>query len=67
MLVSDEEYNKRLEICANCELSKKDATFLKGSIKFKNKLQCGVCSCFISAKALFEAAKCPHKDGNKWQ
>lgn len=48
---SEEEYNKRIDICKTCE--KYDA----GSNR------CGQCGCFLKIKASWNSEKCPL---NKW-
>lgn len=47
------EASRRLEVCRACELYDKDGT-------------CGVCTCYVSTKTKFRAAKCPHPNGSKW-
>jgi len=49
--LSKEDYQKRLEICAECPF------------KIPNKNRCLKCGCSLAAKALAEAFHCPEK---KW-
>lgn len=51
LMVSDDVYKKRLEICKNCD-------------KFdKSQDRCRECGCFVSVKAKFVLDSCPL---NKW-
>lgn len=49
--VSNEEYNRRLEICSKCEYSE------------NNNTKCGKCGCFLGIKARGAVWNCPLK---KW-
>ena len=51
--VSDEEKQKRIDICSTCP-SLKD---------FAGQMQCGECGCFLKVKAGLNSMKCPL---NKW-
>ena len=54
--VTEDEKRRRLDICEKCE----NITNSFG------KKQCGVCSCFLDAKAALKDQECPHAKGNKW-
>ena len=51
IFVSEQTYDKRMEVCVGCE-------------KFDQKQKrCYLCGCFMENKMKFKAAKCPAK---KW-
>lgn len=54
LLVSDEEFSARLDICSGCP---------KRIEPIPNAPQCSECGCFLKAKAKLKAATCPEK---KW-
>lgn len=45
--VPEEEYERRLAICKECELL--------------NMGTCGACGCYVELRALSKGGKCPHK------
>jgi len=47
---TDKEANSRLDACSKCDFLQKDGT-------------CGVCTCYMTTKVKFNAAKCPE---GKW-
>lgn len=49
--VSDDEYNRRLDICLNCDM-------LTDGI-------CGECGCFVEVRAAKKSKSCPHCE-HKW-
>lgn len=51
-IISDEEYERRLSICNDCE------SFEKSSKR------CSLCGCFMSTKAKLSTANCP---ALKWE
>lgn len=69
--VSDEEYQRRLEICRGCELV---GTVEVMGHQFEGCTECGcplatkpLWQEFFSVKAFkFVEAKCPHPNGDKW-
>lgn len=48
----DDAYNKRLEICRNCD------NLISGT--------CIKCGCYVEFRAAFRNKKCPDKKFNKW-
>lgn len=44
---SDVEYNKRLEICRECD--------------YLNEGTCGACGCFVELRAASKTGRCPYK------
>ena len=52
--VSEEEKERRLDICGTCELY--DAT----------RKKCTKCGCNMPWKTALASAHCPHPDGDKW-
>lgn len=53
-LVSKEEYNKRLEYCANCKYLEYDTT-------------CIQCGCIVQVRALIRGKDCPNPSKSRWQ
>jgi len=53
---SQEEKNRRIEICDQCENLE----------LFFTKKRCKVCLCFIEAKASLIEQTCPHPKRDKW-
>lgn len=45
--VSDEEYERRLSVCKECELL--------------NAGTCGACGCYVELRATAKKGRCPHK------
>ena len=45
--VSEEVYEKRLQICKECDLL--------------NAGTCGACGCYVEIRAVAKAGRCPHK------
>ncbi len=45
--VSDEEYERRLMLCKQCDLL--------------NAGTCGACGCYVELRAVAKVGKCPHK------
>jgi hypothetical protein len=52
-LVSKEDYERRLSICATCPE--------------RTGMSCDICGCALRAKARARAFHCPHPDGDKWR
>lgn len=51
-LASEEEYGRRLSICAQCKEKLADGT-------------CGMCGCYAVLRARLAESKCPYKD--RWR
>ena len=51
--VSNEEYDKRLQICSECPL-------------FTKKRSCTICGCNMDLKAKWKTSKCPDPSGDRW-
>lgn len=51
--VSDERYEARLKVCAECSHLMESHT-------------CSICGCIVQVRALIEDQDCPHYDGSKW-
>lgn len=47
VMVSDEEYDRRLDVCYLCEHYE------------ENDKRCKLCGCYVVAKAKFEVSSCP--------
>lgn len=47
------EYKRRIKICRGCE-------------KYVDS-RCKLCGCFMGFKNIFNTAKCPHPDGDRWE
>lgn len=52
VLVSEEVYNTRIDICNNCEFFR------------KRDQRCSQCGCFMEAKTRFKKSRCPI---HKWE
>ena len=51
-LASEEEYGRRLEICAHCKEKMSDGT-------------CRMCGCYVVLRARMAESKCPYR--NQWK
>ena len=53
-LVNDAEYNRRLEICRDCE-------------KLEYGSTCAFCGCVVQVRAMLNDGRCPYPKKSKWQ
>lgn len=53
-IVPREVYIQRLTQCYGCDQYVLDSN------------QCGVCTCFVTTKAMLSTESCPHPKGSKW-
>lgn len=53
-LTDDDEYNRRLEICRNCE-------------KLEYSSTCALCGCVVHVRAMLRDGRCPYPKKSKWQ
>lgn len=65
-ITSKEERERRKNICKECPLYRKHASYLFGLVRFRNNPQCKECKCLINNLVVFSDMKCSHPNGNKW-
>ncbi|HIW34439.1 MAG TPA: hypothetical protein IAA29_16810 [Candidatus Paenibacillus intestinavium] len=53
IVVSEQEYEKRLSLCNGCE-------------KLLNKQTCLLCGCFVRVSAKYRSKSCPNLSDRKW-
>ncbi|WP_082652051.1 DUF6171 family protein [Gorillibacterium timonense] len=54
VLVTEEEYNKRLALCRSCESLQYDST-------------CKHCGCLVEIRSLQQESDCPYPFASKWR
>ena len=52
-LVPDEEYERRLRVCGDCE-------------KLEYGSTCMLCGCVVAVRAMLSDGKCPYPKNSKW-